>query len=681
MTDEFQWLESIDGDRALRWVDAQNERTRHDLASHPLFASLYADALAALSDDSRVPSVTLREGFVYNLWQDESHPRGLYRRMQLEDFVARSTSWQTVIDIDALSREEDTNWVFRGLTCLEGDSSFCLARLSRGGGDAFELREFNLQTLEFAVDGFRLPAGKHRVEWRDANHLYLAPDLGDAWRTTSGYPRYLVLLQRGQAVDDAPRLLETRAESVGLQISRLDSRAGPVHVAVDSTSFWTRRYYRLGEQGEVALIDLPDSAVIRGALDDNLLVQTWDTRSIAGSSFPVGSLVALGADGETTPIFTPADGRVLNGVATFDDGVVLTLLDNVRGRVEVVMPRADGFDRDVVPFPDNGDLEVEAVDRKRGDMLVRFEAFTTPPSLFFVPRGKDPVAVQRRSPTFEGDDFTVAQYWATSADGTRVPYFMVSHRDIVLDGRNPVHLFAYGGFRNPVLPSYSGTYEDLSGAYGKLWLERGGVYVTANIRGGGEFGPEWHSAALRENRPRAFEDFEAVARDLVARGVTEPGRIGIEGRSNGGLLVAATMIRFPELYGAVICGVPLADMRRYHELLAGASWMGEYGDPDNPDDWAFISKYSPYQLLDSEADYPPVFFFTSTRDDRVHPGHARKMMAKMRAQEHDAWYYENTEGGHGGSVTPQDLAYRLALSYVHLWTTLTTPPQGQTPVP
>lgn len=315
------------------------------------------------------------------------------------------------------------------------------------------------------------------------------------------------------------------------------------------------------------------------------------------------------------------------------------------------------------------EISVSGVDDASGDFFVRYESFTTPPTLYFVSsRDLKPKIAKAQAATFDGSQFEVSQLWTVSEDSTRVPYFVVMKKGTPMNGKNPTHIFSYGGFRNSLTPSYSGSYEELSGSYGKLWLERGGVFVLANIRGGGEFGPAWHQAALRENRTKAYEDFEAIARDLVARKITSPEHLGIEGRSNGGLLVTALMVRHPELYGAIICGSPLVDMYRYQKLLAGASWMAEYGDPDKPEDWAFMKTYSPYQNVRAGQKYPPIFFYASTRDDRVHPGHARKMVARMIELGYtDTLYNENTEGGHHASSTNEQLAYRLALAYTHLW--------------
>jgi prolyl oligopeptidase len=352
--------------------------------------------------------------------------------------------------------------------------------------------------------------------------------------------------------------------------------------------------------------------------------------------------------------------------------VLVTMLDAVRGRLYLYRPEAaGGWARQAVPFPDNGALGVMTVDDESGDVFVQFESFVTPPTLYHVPaRTLQPEVIKAQEPTFDGSRFEVSQRWATSADGTRVPYFMVAPKGLALDGSNPTHIFSYGGFRNALTPAYSGSYEPLFGAYGKLWLERGGVFVLANIRGGGEFGPAWHAAALLHNRHKAFEDFEAVAGDLVASKVTSPAHLGIEGRSNGGLLVLSTLQRKPDLYGAVICGSPLADMRRYHRMLAGASWMAEYGDPEKAEDWNYLRTYSPYHNVEPGKKYPPILFYLSTRDDRVHPGHARKMAARLMDAGYEVWYWELVEGGHGANVTNEQLAQRLALSYVHLWSQL-----------
>jgi prolyl oligopeptidase len=496
--------------------------------------------------------------------------------------------------------------------------------------------------------------------------------------TDSGYPRVVKRWRRGTPLAAAETVHEGASGSVSVGAFRGRSPAGDVDLVREGTSFWTAERYQLLDGRKVRL-ELPDTATVNGVFQGRLVVslkRDWErgAERYAQGSVLVADLSALrGEDGGLVDVVIAPDGEtVVESVSITDRHLLVTVLENVRGRVYRFTPGPEGaWDRALIAFPDNGSIAVTSTDGERGDFFARYESFTTPPTLYHVDAdGWLPQAVAAQAPTFDGERFVTEQFFATSADGTRVPYFVVMDRDTERNGANPTHIFSYGGFRNALTPSYSGSYEALYGAYGKLWLERGGVFVLANIRGGGEFGPAWHAAALKQNRERAFEDFEAIAEDLVARRITSPERLGIEGRSNGGLLVGATMVRRPELYGAVICGVPLLDMKRYHRLLAGASWMAEYGDPDKPGEWAWISRYSPYQNLVEGVDYPATFFYTSTRDDRVHPGHARKMAAKMEALGQETWYYENLEGGHGGSSTNDQLAYRLALAYTHLWSQL-----------
>ncbi|HEU5161527.1 MAG TPA: prolyl oligopeptidase family serine peptidase, partial [Thermoanaerobaculia bacterium] len=441
----------------------------------------------------------------------------------------------------------------------------------------------------------------------------------------------------------------------------------------------------------VRRLALPETAEVVDGFRGRLVVRLQDDWQLGEGMIRAGSVILVdpaairdggrhgreprGIDPPALELLVePSASQVVEEVEVTDGSILVTMLDNVRGRLYRFTPGAAGrasgsnWIREAIPFPENGSVALMTAHHESGDAMVLFESFTTPPTLYHAaPGGGAPLAVAAQDATFDGSRFEVTQQWAISKDGTRIPYFVVAPKGIARDGRNPVHLWSYGGFRSSLTPSYSGSYEQLYGAYGKLWLERGGVFVLANIRGGAEFGPAWHSSVLKENHERIFEDFEAVAEDLVRSGITSAERIGIEGRSNGGLLTLATMIRRPDLYGAVVSGVPLSDMRRYHEMLAGASWIAEYGDPRIPEEWAYLSRYSPYQNLRAGVDYPPVFIFTSTRDDRVHPGHARKTVARLQELGHEVWYYENTEGGHGGSSTNEQLAYRLALTYAHLW--------------
>ena len=671
--DPYRWLEEIHGEKALEWVRSQNARTAAILEEDPRFDELYQQALTALNSETRIPSLTARGDWLYNLWRDDEHPRGVYRRTTLAALSSGEPKWETVLDIDAMSKRDGRQWVYKSMTCLEPEYVRCMVSLSPGGGDAVEIREFNLETLEFVEDGFFVPLAKSSVHWRDEDSLYVGTDFGPGTMTESGYPRVSKLWLRGTSLAEAETIYEASPESVGASTQRIRTEGGDIDLVVDSLTTWTSRYDHLVD-GDLHMLNLPESAVIEGGYDGRLVISLKEDWTIGERTLPQGSIVIAppgDLHGEVEKIevlVTPSRREIVEDVETSEQGIIVTVLDNVRGRLYRYQETDAGWSRKAVAFPDNGAISVATVDGDDGDFFVEYESFTSPPTLYYVSsKTLEPRRIMSQAPTFDGDRFKVEQYWATSADGTEIPYFVVMPKAIELDGSNPTHIFSYGGFRNALTPSYSGSYEELFGAYGKLWLERGGVFVLANIRGGGEFGPAWHAAALRENHYKSFEDFEAVARDLVKRKITTHDRIGIEGRSNGGLLVTATMAREPELYGAAIVGVPLADMRRYHQMLAGASWMAEFGDPDVPEEWAYIREYSPYHNLREGVDYPPAFFFGSLRDDRVHPGHGRKMVARLLELDQEVYYWENLEGGHGGSSTNEQLAYRLALAYTHLW--------------
>ena len=676
--DPYLWLEGVDDEKALDWVRAENASSAERLKSSPLFEELYAQAKTTLNSSSRIPNVYQEEGWLYNFWRDEKNPRGIFRRTTLDEFARDKPAWEVVFNIDELSKKENQQWVFKGMDCLPKRPEHCLVRLSPGGGDAVVTREFNSVDKTFVEDGFSLPVSKGSVSWIDANTVFVSTDFGEGSMTESGYPRIVKRWKRGTPLAAAELVYESDVTSVSAMAMRLHSAGDDIDLVRDGKTFWTSERYQLVD-GDKQHLELPVSATVNGAFQGRLIVslkEDWtrgDTTYLQGTVL-IADTTALhtGGKGVVDVLIEPDDTTVVQSVATTDATILVTVLENVRGKIYRYSPGTEGrWDRKAVDFPDNGSLEMTSTDDATGNFFASYESFTSPPALYYI-ASKDwqPQKVKSQAPSFDGSKYQTEQYFATSADGTRVPYFVVLPKGAKLDGNAPTHIFSYGGFRNALTPSYSGSYENLYGAYGKLWLDRGGIFVLANIRGGGEFGPAWHAAALKENRPRAFEDFEAVAEDLFKRKITSPEHLGIEGRSNGGLLVGATMTRRPDLYGAVICGAPLLDMKRYHLLLAGASWMAEYGDPDIPEQWEYISKYSPYQNLEKGVDYPPIFFYTSTRDDRVHPGHARKMAARMEDMNQDVWYYENMEGGHGGSSTNDQLAYRLALAYTHLWTQL-----------
>ena len=678
-TDPYLWLEDIDGARALDWVRAQNAATEKKLASQPLYQELRSEALTALDSPSRLPGVDQMGKWIYNFWKDDQHPRGIYRRATLAELRKPEPAWETVLDVDALAEREDKPWVFHGMDCLPPEYRECLVSLSPGGGDAEEIREFDPVTLAFEPEGFSVPTAKTAIAWRDADSVFIGSDFGPGSLTDSGYPRTVRLWKRCTPLADAPTLYEAKPDSVGVAGFRLRSAGGDVDLVADNRTFYETDYFQRLPDGSLHKLDLPPTAEINDAFDGRLLVSIKDDwqradRKFARDSVLIADPAALRRTGEgagkgAVDVLAESTGsEVVLGAVAAKSGILVSVLDNVRGRLYRYEPAGSKWTRRPIALPDNGQLDLDSVDGGSGDAFVKFESFVTPPTLYYVADANPvPEQVKQQAPTFDGSRFTVTQHWARSADGTRVPYFQVAPKGIKLDGSHPTHIFSYGGFRNALVPSYSGSYEQLYGAYGKTWLGRGGVFVLANIRGGGEFGEAWHQGAVKANHVHAYEDFEAVAADLIERKVTSKSHLGIEGRSNGGLLVLSTMERRPDLYGAVICGSPLADMRRYHKLLAGASWMDEFGNPDKPEEWAWIAPYSPYQNAERGKGYPPVFFYLSTRDDRVHPGHARKVAARLEELGYDVSYYEEIEGGHGASVTNEQLAHRLALSYTHLW--------------
>ncbi|MBB3167995.1 prolyl oligopeptidase family serine peptidase [Simiduia aestuariiviva] len=681
--DDFQWLENVEGSAALAWVDAANSETDARLTNSPLYQSLYDQALDILSSPQRLPEITQKGEHVYNLWQDQEHPRGVYRRTTATDFANGNPQWTTVIDLDALSQSEGKQWVLKGMSCLRPEYQHCLMSLSEGGGDTIEVREFDAHSLQFLDQGFKIPAAKTNVSWVDENHLFIGTDFGSDTTTDSGYARQVRLWQRGTPLQDATILFNAAKDSVSASGKLLKDGRHQLKLITEDTSFWESAFHILKDEKLIQL-ELPATAVINDLVKDELLISLKSDWQFNGRTFKQGSVLLArpqilitpekSAAHDITELIEPSREFVVEEIHSTAKGILVVGLSDVKSQARLYQKRAGNWQWKPIDLPDNGKIAVETINDKTGEFFARYEDFLTPPSLYYVAGDGAPRLAATQPATFDASQFVAEQFKATSADGTLVPYFVVRPKDLAFDGTAPTHIFSYGGFRVSLTPSYSGSYEDLNGAYGKLWLERGGVFVLANIRGGGEYGPAWHSAVLKQNRTKAYEDFEAIAQDLIDRKITAAPHIGIEGRSNGGLLVGATMVRHPDLYGAVICGVPLLDMRRYHTLLAGASWMAEYGNPDVDEEWQWIKGYSPFHNVKANIEYPPVLFYTSTKDDRVHPGHARKMAARMKDFGQQVEYYENREGGHGGSSTKAQLAKRIALGYTHLWQNL-----GNTP--
>lgn len=665
-TDPFIWLEQVESKQSLAWVDQQNQRSLAEVKRYPGFQGLVDNSLAVLNSKQRIPYAHRMGSFYYNIWKDETNPRGLYRRTSLVEYKKAEPQWETVLDIDALSKTEKVNWVFKGLTCLEPAYKHCMVSLSRGGADAVELREFDLPSKQFINGGFQVAEAKTNVEWFDANTLLIATDFDGDSMTDSGYPRVVKRWQRGTVMADASLVYTADKKSVSTGAYKISHGANKLTVVFENKTFYTTR--RLAYQSNKLIeLNLPDNADILGMFQDRVYIQVKSDFQPRSQKFVSGSVVSIAIDKLLRSelefqLFVAPDQRNFVAKVNFSKtAIFVSWLENVRSKLSRYTPLANNkWQRKDLDFSDKGTLSVFDISEQYSDFFMDFSSFTEPASVYWVDGDNlHSEKIKSMPQLFAGDKFRVEQFAATSKDGTQVPYFVVMAKDLVLNGRNPTLLYGYGGFEISILPSYSAI-------VGKNWLEQGGVYVSANIRGGGEFGPAWHQAALKQNRHKAYEDFEAVAEDLISRKITSSKHLGIEGRSNGGLLVGNAFTRRPELYQAVVCQVPLLDMRRYNKLLAGASWMGEYGNPDLPQEWSFIQDFSPYHKLKPSVDYPKVFFTTSTRDDRVHPAHARKMVARMEQQGHEVLYYENIEGGHAGAADNRQKAELTALTYTYL---------------
>lgn len=664
--DPYLWLEDVEGARALDWVKAQNAISSKELKAGPGYAALHDRILSILDSSARIPDFTKRGDYLYNFWQDAQHVRGLWRRTTLAEFRKKAPAWETILDVDQLAATEKESWVFKGASCVQPAFDRCLVSLSRGGGDAITIREFDIAKKAFVADGFSVPEAKTEIEWRNRDSVYVGTDFGPGSLTDSGYPRVLKEWTRGTPLAAARTVFEGEPADVAVSGNVID-RAGTHHEVVQrATTFFTAQYWlRVGDQ--FSKLPVPDDAEL-DLHRERLYLRLRSDWKVADRAYASGSLLSLDLvsflEGSRAfdVLFQPSPKVALDGYAFTRGKVILNELDNVRGRVEILTPGPKGWARESVPVPENGVASARPFDYDTSEQYLLWrEDPVTPARLELGTPGVKARELLKEEPAyFDARDVQVTQHEATSRDGTKVPYFQVAKRGVKLDGTAPTVLYGYGGFEVPQLADYSAT-------IGAAWIERGGVWVVANGRGGGEFGPQWHTSAILENRQRAFDDFIAIGESLVARKVTSPAHLGIMGGSNGGLLVGVAMTERPDLFGAVLCEAPLLDMKRYSHLLAGASWMAEYGDPDDPDQWAWISKYSPYQNVSADKHYPRVLFMTSTRDDRVHPGHARKMAALMEEQKHDVLFYENVEGGHAGAVNNEQRATMQTLGWVFLW--------------
>ena len=672
MEDPYLWLEEVTDERALDWCRARNDLVQAEFASSTEFAALEQRILAMLDTDERVPYPGRRGQWLYNFWRDAAHPKGLWRRTTFDEYRKDDPEWDVLIDVDALAAAENENWVWGGAGVRRPDQDLALIKLSRGGADATVVREFDLRTRTFRgpeEGGWYLPEAKSNIGWIDADTVYVGTDFGEGSLTDSGYPRFAKRWRRGTTLSEAETVIEGEQTDVSVGAGYDRTPGYERHFVVRHPEFFTEQVSLLEPDGPV-LLDLPEDADVSW-YKDWLTVRLKSDWTVGDVTHPAGALLVTdfprfrAGERQFEELFTPDAHTSLHGYGWTENYLLLATLADVQTKLYVLEPSADGWSRrtfrDTPPMATTGLSNLDPIEA--GDeLMMTTSGYTTPPTLLYGTVGGDVEVLKQERSYFDADGLVTEQFFATSDDGTAVPYFVVRRPD----ASGPTLLGGYGGFEVSRTPGYNG-------AGGMGWLERGGITVTANIRGGGEYGPIWHTQAQKAGRHLVYEDFAAVASDLVARGITTPAQLGAAGGSNGGLLMGVMLTAFPERFGALVCQVPLLDMRRYHLLLAGASWMAEYGDPDNPDEWAFLSKYSPYQNARADRTYPPILLTTSTRDDRVHPGHARKMTARLEEQGHEVWYYENIEGGHGGAADNAQAAFQAALVYEFLWHKLSAP--------
>ncbi|MGY8749699.1 MAG: prolyl oligopeptidase family serine peptidase [Pirellulales bacterium] len=664
--DPYLWLEDVTGSRSLDWVRQKNETTQSHFEASADFKNLEGDLLEILDSDERIPFVSKAGSFYYNFWRDKDHERGIWRRTTLTEYRKADPKWETILDLDELADQENENWVWDGASILRPGFERALIGLSRGGADASVTREFDMSRREFLKDGFNRAEAKGNISWIDQDSVFIYTDFGKGTMTSSGYPRIAKLWRRGQPLNEAEIVYEGTVDDMYIGAMHDDTPGFERNFVQRTLAFYNDELYLRSDDGELKKVDAPNSAN-KNVSKDYLLLELREPWNVGGVDYQAGSLLVTKFDdfmaGEKSfeIVFEPTENSSLASYTLTRNHLILNVLEDVKNRIYVMTATDSGWQKQpLTGAPEIGTVGLRAVDADESDAYwMTSSGYLTPTTLYYGEIGEMPEQLKQLTPLYQADGLKVSQHFATSKDGTQVPYFMVSKEDLALDGDNPTLLYGYGGFEISLTPGYQAS-------VGRAWTSQGGVYVVANIRGGGEYGPRWHQAALKQNRLKAYEDFAAVAEDLVKRKVTCKDRLGIQGGSNGGLLVGNMVALYPDLFSAAVCQVPLLDMKRYHLLLAGASWMAEYGNPDAPGEWDFIKTFSPYQNIEPDVEYPAVLFTTSTRDDRVHPGHARKMMAKMYDQGHDVTYYENIEGGHGGAANNKQRAYMQALAYSYL---------------
>jgi prolyl oligopeptidase len=666
--DPDAYLEEIESPQALAFAKAENDRSLPKLKSDPRYEAIHAEALKLVTAKDRIPGVYFAgDGSLRDFWQDQDHVRGVWRTTSLEGYRAAAPKFETLLDIDQLAKAENGNWVFKGADCLAPDDRLCLVSLSNGGKDAVTVREFDAKEARFVDGGFVLPEAKHNFTWVDRDTLAVATEWTKGEVTESGYPYIVKLLKRGQPLSAATEVFRGTVKDVAvspLVLREPDGRAAAVFLE-RALDFFNTEHLLLTENGAEKAA-LPTKSTIQGYVGGHVVLtleQDWPEAGFKEGDLLALDLAALKADpAHPKPqlVLRPNAHQSVEQVATTRDRLVVALYDNVKGQVLSFAPGKGGWTSTRLDLPADSSIHITSANDRDNRLVLTVTGFLTPTTQWLADAVTGhPEKLKSLPPRFDASKHEVEQFWAKSKDGTKVPYFVVRPKDLKLDGTAPTLLYAYGGFQVSQTPAYSAT-------VGKLWLERGGVYVVANIRGGGEFGPRWHNAGLKLNRMRVYDDFFAVSEDLIARKITSPRRLGIMGGSNGGLLMGVALTKHPELYRAVVIQVPLLDMINYTHIGAGASWVGEYGDPANPAERAVIEGYSPLQNLKAGQPYPKVYVETSTKDDRVHPAHARKFAARLSELGYDYLYYENIEGGHAAAANLNETAMRIALEYTYL---------------
>jgi prolyl oligopeptidase len=673
-TDKYQWLEDVSGERSMAWVNAENERSAKALDVGPVYNALAETALKVLESPTRLPSPQFRVGEVYNTWQDAQHVRGILRRTSLDSYLNDQPDWHTVIDYDALATQDNEKWVQKGLNCLYPGDGLCLVALSAGGEDADTLREFDLKAGEsgkFVDNGFILSRSKQSATWVDKDTLLVARNWGPGTMTQSGYPFVVKLWKRGEPLDRAKEVYRGTASDVSAGAASLHDSQGHHTVLLTRGVNFFQREISLYTPAGPKKINIPGKSQIHGMLDGQIIIELnedWKPEGLA-TTFPQGAIVALDLEAvrndpthlKPTVIFTPTTQEFAQEVGVTRNHLILTTLDHVQGRAYVYTRSPKNvWTSQKLDIPDNLSVSIETVNTSDDRFFLETTGFLTPSSLLLGDAATTTLKPAKTLPAqFDASNLVVQQLQATSTDGAKVPYFIVHRKDIKYDGSNPTLMTAYGGFQVSETPRYSGI-------VGKLWLERGGIYVLANIRGGGEFGPAWHEAGLKTHRQVIYDDFAAVAKDMFTRKITSPRRMGIVGGSNGGLLMGVEFTQHPEMWNAVVIQVPLLDMLRFEHIAAGASWVGEYGTVAIPEERKFLAYISPYNQLKPDGNYPEPLIFTTTKDDRVGPVHARKFAAKMEEFHKPFYYDEIVEGGHAAGANLKEQAKTWAEQYTYL---------------